>query len=134
MDGGAWWAAVHGVTKSRTWLSDFTFTFHFQVLEKEMATHSSILAWRIPGTGEAGRLPSMGSHRIGHNWSDLAAAAAAEGYSPWGGKESDMTEWLTLKQFKIYVFFEHLGGLIIIVKVMPLQSSLLTVLPAEYLS
>ena len=77
MDGGAWWAAVHGVSKSRTWLSDFTFTFHFHALEKEMATHSSVLAWRIPGTGEPGGLPSMGSHRVGHNWSDLAAAAAA---------------------------------------------------------
>ena len=74
MDGGAWWAAVHGVTKGWTWLSDFTFTFHFHALEKEMATHSSVLAWRIPGTGEPGGLPSMGSHRVGHDWSDLAAA------------------------------------------------------------
>ena len=63
----AWWAAVHGVAKSRTRLSDFTFTFHFHALEKEMATHSSVLAWRIPGTGEPGGLPSMGSHRVGHN-------------------------------------------------------------------
>ena len=61
MDRGAWWAAVHGVTKSRTRLSDFTFAFHFHALEKEMATHSSVLAWRIPGTGEPGGLPSMGS-------------------------------------------------------------------------
>ena len=75
MDGGAWWAAVHGVAKSRTWLSDFTFTFHFHALEKEMATHSSVLAWRIPVTGEPSGLPSMGSHRVGHDWSDLAAAA-----------------------------------------------------------
>ena len=67
MDGGAWWAAVHGVTKSQTRLSDFTFTFHFHALEKEMATHSSVLAWRIPGTAESGGLPSMGSHRVGHN-------------------------------------------------------------------
>ena len=67
MDGGAWWAAVHGVVKSRTRLSDFTFTFHFHALEKEMATHSSILAWRIPGTGEPGELLSMGLHRVGHN-------------------------------------------------------------------
>ena len=67
MDGGAWWAAVHGVAKSRTQLSDFTFTFHFHALEKEMATHSSVLAWRIPGTGEPDGLPSMGSHRVGHN-------------------------------------------------------------------
>ena len=73
MDGGAWKAAVHGVAKSQTRLSDFTFTFHFQALEKEMATHSSILAWRIPGTGEPGGLPSVGSHRVGHDWSDLAA-------------------------------------------------------------
>ena len=65
------------VTKSRTRLNDFTFTFHFHALEKEMAIHSSILAWRIPGTGEPGGLPSLGSHRIGHDWSDLAAAAAA---------------------------------------------------------
>ena len=68
MDGGAWCAAVHGVAKSRTRLSDFTFTFHFHPLEKEMATHSSVLAWRIPGTGEPGGLPSMGSQRVGHNW------------------------------------------------------------------
>ena len=67
MDGGAWWAAVHGVTKSRTQLSDFTFTFHFDALEKEMATHSSVLALRIPGTAEPGGLLSMGLHRVGHN-------------------------------------------------------------------
>ena len=65
---------LHGVAKSRTRLSDFTFTFHFHALEKEMATHSSVLAWRIPGTGNPGGLPSMGSHRVGHDWSDLAAA------------------------------------------------------------
>ena len=69
-------AAVHGVKKSWTWLSNFTFTFHFHALEKELATHSSILAWRIPGKGEPGGLPSMGSHRVGHDWSDLAVAAA----------------------------------------------------------
>ena len=77
MDGAAWPAAVHGVAGSRTRLSDFTFTFHFHALEKEMATRSSVLAWRIPGTMEPDGLPSMGSHRVGHNWSDLAAAAAA---------------------------------------------------------
>ena len=78
MGGGAWWAAVHGVRKSRTRLSDFTFTFHFHALQKEMAIHSSVLAWRIPRTGKpGGGLPSMGSHRVGHNWSYLAAAAAA---------------------------------------------------------
>ena len=67
MDGGAWWAAVHGFAKSQTRLSDFTFTFHFPALEKEMATHSSVLAWRIPGMGEPGGLLSMGSHRVGHD-------------------------------------------------------------------
>ena len=67
MDGGAWWAAVHGVAKSRTRLTNFTFTFPFHALEKEMATHSSVLAWRIPGTGEPGGLPSMGSHRVEHD-------------------------------------------------------------------
>ena len=87
MDGGAWWAAVHGVAEGRTQLNDFTFTFHFHALEKEcrtqlndftftfhfhalekeMATHSSVLAWRIPGMGEPGGLPSMGSHRVGHD-------------------------------------------------------------------
>ena len=77
MDGGAWWAVVHGVAKSRTWLRDFTFTLHFHALEKEMATHSSVLAWRIPGMGESGGLPSVGSHRVWHDWSELAAAARA---------------------------------------------------------
>ena len=67
MDGGAWWAAVHGAAKNQTRLSDFTFTFHFHALEKEMATHSSVLAWRIPGMGEPGGLPSMGSRRVGHD-------------------------------------------------------------------
>ena len=67
MDGGAWKAAVHGVVKSRTRLSDFTFTFHFLALEKEMATHSSVRAWRILGMGEPAGLPSMGSHRVGHD-------------------------------------------------------------------
>ena len=69
MDGGVWWAAVHGVAEGQTRLSDFTFTFtfHFHALEKEMATHSSVLAWRIPGKGEPGGLPSMGSHRVGHD-------------------------------------------------------------------
>ena len=83
MDAGAWWAAVHGVAKSRTRLSDFTFTLHFHALEKEMATCSSVLAWRIPGMGEAGGLPSMGSHRVGHNWCDLAAAAAIQWGQRW---------------------------------------------------
>ena len=85
MDRGAWKAAVHGVAEGRTRLSNFSFTFHFHALEKEMATHSSILAWRIPGTGEPGRLPSMGSHRVGHDWSDLAAAA------PWTSRRSNQS-------------------------------------------
>ena len=67
MDRGAWWTAVHGVSKSRTGLSDFTLTFHLHALEKEMATHSSVLAWRTPGTGEPGGLSSMGSPRVGHD-------------------------------------------------------------------
>ena len=77
MDRGVWETAIHEVAKSWTWLSDFTFTFHFYALEKEMATHSSVLAWRIPGMAEPGGLLSMGSHRVRHDWSDLAAAAAA---------------------------------------------------------
>ena len=71
---------AHGVTKSRTQLSDFTFTFHFHALEKEMATHFSVSAWRIPGMGDPGGLLSMGSHRVGHDWSDLAAAAAVHAH------------------------------------------------------
>ena len=67
MDEGAWKPAVYGVAEGRTRLSDFTFTFHFHALEKEMATHSSVLAWRIPGTGEPGGLPSIGSQRVGHD-------------------------------------------------------------------
>ena len=82
MDGGAWRAAVHGVARSWTRPSDFTFTFPFHALEKEMATHSSVLAWRIPGTVEPGGLPSMGSHRVGHNWSDLAAACTFFRFCP----------------------------------------------------
>ena len=88
MDGGAWWASVHGVAKSWTQLSDFPFTFHFHALEKEMATHSIVLAWRIPGTGEPGGLLSMESHRVGHDSSNLAAARSFSGF-PGGasGKE-----------------------------------------------
>ena len=81
MDGGAWWAAVHGVAKSWTRLSDFPFTFHFHALEKEMAAHSSDLAWRIPGMGEPGGLPSMGLHRVRHDWSDLAALYGCESWT-----------------------------------------------------
>ena len=84
MDGGAWKAAVHEVAECWTRLSNFTFTFHFHALETEMATQSSVLVWRIPGTGEPGGLLSMGSHRVGHDCSDLAAAL--------GPQESDMTE------------------------------------------
>ena len=75
MDGGAWEAAVHGVAEGQTRLNDFTLTFHFHALEKEMATHSGVLAWRIPRMGEPGGLLSMVLHRVGHNRSDLAAAA-----------------------------------------------------------
>ena len=78
MYGGAWWAIVHGVARSRTGLSDFTFTFHFHTLEKAMAVHSSVLAWRIPGMGEPGGLPSLGSHRVRHDRRNLAAVAAAK--------------------------------------------------------
>ena len=80
MDGGAWWAVVHGVAKSQAWLSDITFTFHFHALEEEMATHSSVLVWRIPGTAEPGGLPSKGSHRVGDDWSNLAAATDKGGW------------------------------------------------------
>ena len=87
MDGGAWWAAVHGIAKGWTRLSDFTFTFHFHALEKAMATHSSVHAWRIPGTEEPGGLPSMGSHRVGHNGSDLAADMSTAFPGGTSGKE-----------------------------------------------
>ena len=88
MDGGAWWAAVHGVAKSWTRLSDFTFTLHFHAQEKEMATHSCVLARRIPGMGEPGGLQSMGSHREFHGL-----------YSPPGLKESDTTEQISFSLF-----------------------------------
>ena len=94
MDGGAWWAAVHGVAEGRTWQSHFTFTFHFHALEKEMATLSSVLAWRIPGMGEPGGLPSMGSHRVGHDRSDLAAAAGENLLLPFPALRGYCTAWL----------------------------------------
>ena len=123
LDGGAWCAAVHGVPKSRTRLSDFTFTFHCHALEKEMATHSSVLAWRIPGTGEPGGLLSMGSLRVGHDWATSLSLftfmhwrrkwqptpvflpgkfhgwRSLVGYSPWTRKESDMTQRLHFLSF-----------------------------------
>ena len=115
MGGGAWWAAVHGVVKCRTRLGDFTFTFHFHALEKEMATHSSVLAWRIPGMGEPGGLPSMGSHRVRHDWAtslslftfmhwrrkwqptpvlpgESQGRGSLVGCRLWGGTELDTTE------------------------------------------
>ena len=119
MDGGAWQAAVHGVTKGWTQLSNFTLIFHFHALEKEMATYSSVLAWRIPGTGEPGGLQSMGSKRVGDDWAtslslftsmhwrrpwqptpvflpgESHGRRSLVGYSPWGHKELDMTEQLT---------------------------------------
>ena len=104
MDRGAWWAAVHGVTKSWTQLSDFTFTFHFHALEKEMATHSSVLAWRIPGMGEPGGLSSMGSHRVGHDWSDLAAAAPKISQLLLR-KSIDKQKWIFKKYNAIHLWF-----------------------------
>ena len=95
MGGGAWEAAVHGVVKSQTRLSNFTFTFHFHALEKAVATHSSVLAWRTPGMGEPGGLLSVGSHRVRHDWSDLAAAAATRNvhYSKSSGDVSQRSVW-----------------------------------------
>ena len=102
-------AAIHGVAKSRTRLSDFTFTFHFHALEKEMVTHSSVLAWRIPGTAEPGGLPSMGSHRVRHDWSDLAVAVSCD----W------TTTILTLREKITFLF--------------PLQIIILNVMRSSYL-
>ena len=117
MDGGAWWAAVHGVAKSRTRLSDFTFTFHFQALEKEMATHSSVLAWRISGTGEPRGLLSIGSHRVGHDWSDLAAAAAATWILIWTSKRKSVIyswEYIVMLSYFIINFLIGISLSIII--------------------
>ena len=96
MDRGPWWATVHGVAKSRTRLSNFTFTFHFHASEKEMATHSSVLAWRIPGTAEPRGLPSMGWHRVGDDWSDLVAAAAL--WTRWASLVAQMVKHLPAMQ------------------------------------
>ena len=110
MDGGAWKAEVHGVPEGWTGLSNFTFTFHLHALEKEMATHSSVLAWRIPGTGAPGGLPSMGSHRVGHDLSDLAAAAAASLKATLFKIAKDcpgtaiFNMVLNMENFKIYIF------------------------------
>ena len=104
MDGGVWWAAVHGVARSWTRLSDITFTFHFHALEKEMVTHSSVLAWRIPRMGEPGGLPSLGSHRVRHDWSDLAAvAAAAENQI----KNNTSIQWIMAQPFKMVEDFYY---------------------------
>ena len=103
MDRGAWHAAVHGAAKSQTRLSNFTFTFHFHALEKEMATNSSVLAWRIPGMGEPGGLPSMGLHRVGHNWSDSAAAAAGHIIILW----TTSTTLAISQMLGKYLLFDH---------------------------
>ena len=95
MDGGAWWAAVHGAAKSQTRLSDFTFTFHFHVLEKEMATHSSILAWKIPWKEEAGRLQSMGSQRVGHNW------VTSLSLSLWIRRETCSSNFISVQKYQV---------------------------------
>ena len=114
--GGAGKAAVHGVTEGQTWLSDFTFTFYFHALEKEMATHSSVLAWRIPGTGEPGGLPSMGSCRVGHDWSDLAAAAAEWLASQFEGHGSHFWQTIlwdshALEHVSLSLSVYHSGGI-----------------------
>ena len=108
MDGGAWWAAVRGVAKSWTRRSDFTFTFHFHVLEKEMATHSSTLAWRIPVMEESSGLPSMGSHRVRHDWSDLATrlkrlSSSSSCFSVW----APLFEYWTVWHFIIVLNLEY---------------------------
>ena len=101
----AWWAVVHGVPKSRTQLSDFTFTFHFHALQKEMVTHSSVLAWRIPGMGEPRGLPSMGLHRVRHDWSDLAAAAALLYGFPWHMGQCSVVTWGVIIVFHMSFIF-----------------------------
>ena len=97
MDEGAWWAAVHGVAKSRTRLSNFTFTFHFHALEKEMATHSSVLAWRIPGMGEPGGLPSMGSHGVAQSRTRLK-------------RLSSTAVLLSIRKTEIVIKYLHIRG------------------------
>ena len=117
MDRGAPYAAVLGVAASRTGLSGFAFTFHFHALEKAMAAHSSVLAWRIPGTGEPGGLPSMGSHRVGHDWSDLAAAWCLFPFSLFGNHKSILyiCEFVSvfLQSFTCLIFqFPHVSDTI----------------------
>ena len=97
MDGEAWQATVHGVAKSQALVCDFTFTFHFHASEKEMVIHSSILAWRIPGTEKPSGLPSMGSHRVRHDWSNLAAAAVA-------AREKNLPSWQAGHYYTILLF------------------------------
>ena len=117
MEGGAWKAAVHGVTEGLTRLSDFTFTFHFHALE-EMATHSSVLSWRIPGTGEPGGLPSMGSHRVGHDWSDLAYLFSGPALiNIWSADKqvvdimfADVTKWKTSRRVQNHHSRMHGNG------------------------
>ena len=100
-DGWAWKAAVRGVAEGRIRLSVFTFTFHFHALEKEMAAHSGVLAWRIPGTGKPGGLPSLGSHRVGHNWSDLAAS-----WFWWRGSGPRQCCWAQWETVNHYLYFD----------------------------
>ena len=111
MDGGAWWCSPWGCEELAQ-LSDFTFPFHFHALEKEMATLSSTLAWRIPGTGVPGELLSMGSHRVGHDWSDLAAAAAQTASNPvqlhflsalWSWINQSIYHYISLSSYKVNV-------------------------------
>ena len=119
LDGGAWWAAVHGVSKSQTLLSDFTFTFHFYALEKEMATHSSSLAWRIPGTGEPGGLPSMGLHRVRHDWSDLASWLWSVSVQSFNCVWLFVTPWTAAHQASLSITNWSLLRLLSIESVMP---------------
>ena len=109
MDRGVWWAAVHGVAKSRTRLSNFTFMFHFHALEKEMAPHSSTLAWKIPGTAEPGGLLSMGSHRVGHDWSDLATADYIRSYKLHFHPYNHVNDYPNVLVCKFYCTFQSLN-------------------------